>query len=371
MKWERQKGCKTQAVAAPATVIGERTNYTPLARCWEGIGVQRPESQETCREVFLKSEGGVSLGKKSLLGVQCGMRSASVTARAQFLQRASSIWRSRSMNAQISLDPVIDNATAPASSLPTQQPQLSVVDMVWPDQSNHHGTLFGGAALSILDRMAFISASKVLRGTVVTAAVGSMNFAAPAPAGQLVECNATVLRVGQRSVTILLELLAEDLLTGKRTLCLSGEFVMVRKEPATEASIAATAQAISCVAPSKEERELASAMVAEIVFPGHANHRGILHGGPAMEWMVKAGFAAASRQVRRALVLASSGHMDFKASALVGDVVEIVAKVIRVGRRSVHVQTQMWAESPVTGVRRHCTSGQLVFVALPDDEQAG
>ena len=66
-----------------------------------------------------------------------------------------------------------DNNTAHAHA-----PLMSVVDMVWPDQSNHHGTLFGGAALSILDRMAFIGASKVLRGSVVTASVGHMTFAA-------------------------------------------------------------------------------------------------------------------------------------------------------------------------------------------------
>ena len=38
---------------------------------------------------------------------------------------------------------------------------MSVVDMVWPDQCNHHDTLFGGAALSMLDRLAFTSSSLV------------------------------------------------------------------------------------------------------------------------------------------------------------------------------------------------------------------
>ena len=68
----------------------------------------------------------------------------------------------------------------------------SAVDMVWPDQSNHHGTLFGGAALAMLDRLAFIRGSQVLRGTVVTAAVSRLDFAAPAPAGHLVDCTAPV-----------------------------------------------------------------------------------------------------------------------------------------------------------------------------------
>lgn len=239
-------------------------------------------------------------------------------------------------------------------------PAMTVVDMVWPDQSNHHGTLFGGAALSMLDRMAFIMGSKVLRGSVVTAAVGQLNFAAPAPAGHLVECQAVVIRQGRRSVTVETRLLAEDLLSGTRTLCLSGEFVMVRQ---------ADDGAPPSLAVDVEERQadsghFASATVAEIVFPGHANHRSLLHGGPAMAWMAKAGFVAATRQVRRTVVMAASEKLDFKAPAHVGEVVEVLARVTRVGNRSVQVQTEMWAESPTTGARRQCTTSQLVFVAI-------
>ena len=233
--------------------------------------------------------------------------------------------------------------------------------MVWPDQSNHHGTLFGGAALSMLDRMAFIVGSKALRGSVVTAGVGRLDFLAPAPAGHLVECRAHVLRQGRRSVTVDTQLVAEDLLSGTRTDCLRGEFTMVRQEasegdgPAAVLAVSADEDAVS---------GLASATVAEIVFPGHANHRGILHGGPAMAWMAKAGFVAATRQVRRTMVMAASEKLDFKAPAHVGDVVEVTARVVATGRRSVRVQADMWAESPRTGERRHCTEGHLVYVAV-------
>lgn len=251
----------------------------------------------------------------------------------------------------------------------TSTPPMVVVDMVWPDQSNHHGTLFGGAALSMLDRLAFIVGSKALRGSVVTASVSDLNFAAPAPAGHLVECSAQVLRQGKRSVTVGTRLVAEDLLSGTRTDCLSGEFVMVRQAEDAQASpvSVATPPATAPIAsrpPVFTEGGKASAMVAEIVFPGHANHRGLLHGGPAMEWMAKAGFVAATRRMRRTIVMASSEKLEFKAPAHVGDVVEVTATVIATGRRSIHVHVDMWAESPATGERRHCTTGTLVFVAV-------
>lgn len=235
--------------------------------------------------------------------------------------------------------------------------------MVWPDQSNHHGTLFGGAALSMLDRVAFIVGSRSLRGSVVTAAVGRLDFAAPAPAGHLVECRASLLRQGRRSVTVDTRLIAEDLLTGARTDCLTGEFVMVRQPNAQDATEPAGATAAPGLPPALE-RGQACTLVAEIVFPGHVNHRGVLHGGPAMAWMAKAGFVAATRAVRRTVVMAGSEQLDFKAPAHVGDVVEVMARVVGTGRRSVRVQTDMWAESATTGERRLCTSARLTYVAV-------
>lgn len=242
---------------------------------------------------------------------------------------------------------------------------LVVVDMVWPDQSNHHGTLFGGAALSMLDRLAFIMGSRVLRGTVVTAAVGRLDFAAPVPAGQVAECRANVIRRGGRSAVIEAHLFAEDLLSGERIACLSGEFTMVRRAEAdSEAASTALSFPLACADPVQLPDD--TVRVAEIVFPGHTNHRGLLHGGPAMAWIAKAGFVAATRRVRRTVVMASSERMDFAAPARVGDVVEVCAHVTGVGRRSIRVAATMWTESPSTGERRLCTSASLVYVAVAD-----
>lgn len=228
---------------------------------------------------------------------------------------------------------------------------LSLIDMVLPDQCNHHGTLFGGAAIAMLDKLAFILGSKAMRSPLVTAAVHQLEFHAPVPAGWLTECNGRVHHRGRRSVTIDARLYAENLLTGERIRCLSGRFVMVAtQQPSYTASAA--------------EQPAGTVRVAEIVFPGHANHRGILHGGPAMEWLAKAGFAAATRHARQALVMAASKEIEFLAPARVGEVVEIVARVTGSGRTSLTVMAEMEAEVPETGERRCCTTAGLVFVAI-------
>ncbi len=243
-----------------------------------------------------------------------------------------------------------------ASPSPADEPAMTVVDMVWPDQSNHHGTLFGGAALAMLDRLAFILGSKALRGTVVTAAASKLDFAAPAPAGHLVECEARLLQRGRRSVTVQACLVAEDLLSGQRTACLSGELVMVRQAEELPLPGGSAGGPPTAFEPQ--------ALVAEIVFPGHANHRGLLHGGPAMAWIAKAGFVAATRQVRRTVVMAGSERLDFRAPARVGDIVEVGARVASLGRRSIQVDVQMWAETPSSGERRLCAETRLTYVAV-------
>lgn len=231
---------------------------------------------------------------------------------------------------------------------------LSLVDIVLPDQCNHHGTLFGGAALAMLDKLAFILGSKALRGPLVTTAVRKLEFRAPAPAGWLTDCVGCVEHVAHRSVTIDARLFAENLQSGERVLCLSGQFVMeatAEPRPST---------------PQPQERE-GDARLAEIVFPGHANHRGILHGGPALAWLAKAGFAAATRRARCSLVMAASERLDFLAPAHVGEVVEITARVTKIGAKSLRVEAEMDAESPDTGERRRCTTASLVFVAIDEN----
>lgn len=253
--------------------------------------------------------------------------------------------------------------TSPAPSHPT----MMAVDMVWPDQCNHHGTLFGGAALSMLDRIAFIVGSRALRGAVVTASVAGLDFAAPALAGQVVECQAHIARMGSRSVTLGTRLIAEDLLSAERTCCLSGDFVMVRPHHAGTAehkTPIAVAPGGFRSAPCTDAQNMAQATVAEIVFPGHVNHRGILHGGPAMAWMTKAGFVAATRQSRKTVVMAGCEKLDFQAPALVGDIIEMHAQVVALGRRSIQVQATMWAETAKTGERRLCTQAEMTYVAV-------
>lgn len=70
-------------------------------------------------------------------------------------------------------------------------------------------------------------ASKILHGTVVTAAVGTLDLSALALISNLTECIAKVIHKANRSIMLATQLFSEELLTGKWHLCLSGDFVMI------------------------------------------------------------------------------------------------------------------------------------------------
>ncbi len=105
--------------------------------------------------------------------------------------------------------------------------EVRLLEMVFPDHTNHLGTLFGGQALAWMDMAAFIAASRYARSTVVTARSEQVDFNQPVRKGQLVETIARVVKVGRSSMHVDVELIAEDLLTGDRKLCTRGQFVMI------------------------------------------------------------------------------------------------------------------------------------------------
>jgi uncharacterized protein (TIGR00369 family) len=88
--------------------------------------------------------------------------------------------------------------------------ETRIVEMVFPNQTNHYGTLFGGAALRLMDMAAFVAASRHARRPVVTASSERIDFHVPVRQGQLAEVVGRVTNTGRTSLTVEVELWAED-----------------------------------------------------------------------------------------------------------------------------------------------------------------
>lgn len=101
------------------------------------------------------------------------------------------------------------------------------IEMVFPEQANHYGTLFGGNALSLMGKAAFVAATRRARVPVVMARSEKVEFHVPVRVGELVELTAQITRVGRSSMTVTVDAVSEELITGKRRLALRGSFEMV------------------------------------------------------------------------------------------------------------------------------------------------
>ena len=112
-------------------------------------------------------------------------------------------------------------------TVPANNGVVRLIDMIFPGDTNHHGTLFGGVALAHMDKVAFLAASRHGRAPFVTAASERIDFAAPALRGELVEATGRVVRVGTSALDVEVELTAEALLSGERRLCTRGRFTLV------------------------------------------------------------------------------------------------------------------------------------------------
>ncbi len=109
----------------------------------------------------------------------------------------------------------------------TTSNETRMMQIVFPNQVNHVGTLFGGHALEWMDMAASIAATRHTRATVVTVASDKIEFKIPVKVGELIDLIAVIERIGKTSLTVDVKMFSEVLLTGERKLCTEGKFTMV------------------------------------------------------------------------------------------------------------------------------------------------
>src|SRR5438552_12613631 len=108
--------------------------------------------------------------------------------------------------------------------------------------------------------------------------------------------------------------------------------------------------------------------VTDIVLPNQTNNFNTMFGGEVMALMDKAAAIAGLRFCRQPLVTASSERIDFRTPIHAGEIIEAIARVIYVGRTSTIVRVHIYAEHPLKGDKRVCTTGYFSMVSV--DEQA-
>lgn len=107
---------------------------------------------------------------------------------------------------------------------------VSITQLMLPTHTNFSGKIHGGYILSLLDQIAFASASKFSGKYCVTASVDRVDFINPIEVGELVTLKAAVNYVGNSSMIVGVKVEAENIQTGKIKHCNSSYFTMVAKD---------------------------------------------------------------------------------------------------------------------------------------------
>jgi acyl-CoA hydrolase len=108
-----------------------------------------------------------------------------------------------------------------------EKARTKVFKAVFPAETNHYDTLFGGTALQWMDEVAFIAATRFTREKVVTVSSDKVNFKMPIPAGSIVELDAQIVRIGNTSLEVNVDVFREDMYEENRVLALHGRFIFV------------------------------------------------------------------------------------------------------------------------------------------------
>ena len=108
-------------------------------------------------------------------------------------------------------------ATSPVQA-PAPRSRAHMLELVFPKDTNYHGTAFGGFVLSLMDKAASVAAVRHAKGEVVTARMDGIDFRTPIRVGDAVALDDRDISVGSTSMIIVVDVYREHMASGKQAL---------------------------------------------------------------------------------------------------------------------------------------------------------
>ncbi len=108
-----------------------------------------------------------------------------------------------------------------------QESQTTVFKAVFPGDTNHHNTMFGGTVMSYLDEVAFLTATRFSRKPIVTVSSDKISFQHPIPHGTIIKIVGTVSRVGRTSLDVSIDVFVESMYRDGSERAINGTFTLV------------------------------------------------------------------------------------------------------------------------------------------------
>ena len=106
--------------------------------------------------------------------------------------------------------------TSPQPGKTPRESYTVLSESMMPDQLNHHGNVFGGVILALVDKCGGVVARRHARLPVVTVSIDRVEFNEPVYANDYVEAHGRIIFAGRTSMDILVTVTAEQVETGLR-----------------------------------------------------------------------------------------------------------------------------------------------------------
>lgn len=105
-----------------------------------------------------------------------------------------------------------------------------------------------------------------------------------------------------------------------------------------------------------------------LIMPKHINGYGRLFGGILLQWIDEVAGIVAHRHVGSIVTTACVDNLNFKAGAYLGDTVVLIGRMTYVGKTSMEVRVDTYAED-ADGTRRMINRAYEVLVALDENDK--
>lgn len=110
-------------------------------------------------------------------------------------------------------------------------------------------------------------------------------------------------------------------------------------------------------------------VIRAMMMPKDTNYHGTIFGGIILSLIDQAAGTVAAMRAHKGVVTLKMDEVIFRNPVLVGDLVSVYATVVKVGRTSLTVQSEVYAHRRDTETPVHVTSASLIFVAVGEDRR--
>lgn len=134
---------------------------------------------------------------------------------------------------------------------PVSESRTIMTQLIFPLDTNHHDTMFGGKLMEYMDKVAAIAAMRHARMQAVTASTDSLDFLAPIQVGEVIEVEAFVTWTNRSSMEIYVSVQTENLYSGVRKTAVTAFFTFVALDDNGKPAVVPTV-----IPETEEERKL-------------------------------------------------------------------------------------------------------------------